>query len=127
MKFPAASFRPLFWTGSSKKDFADFPDAVQDEFGFELYLAQTGALPRSAKMLKGFATPVIELIEDHRGDAFRAVYTARLEAGVYVLHAFKKKSKRGVETPKPDIDLIRQRLRAAADDSAARLAERRKS
>jgi phage-related protein len=107
------SVRPLFWVASSRRDYRAFPSRVQESFGFELFLAQTGQHPPSAKRLKGIGGSVVELVGSFDGDAFRAVYTARFEEAVYVLHAFKKKSKRGIETPKQDIDLIKRRLRDA--------------
>jgi phage-related protein len=76
-------------------------------------LAQTGQHPSSAKLLKGFGSGTIELTEDFDGDTYRAVYSVRFETAVYVLHAFKKKSKRGIKTPQTDIDLIKRRLRDA--------------
>ena len=113
--------KPLRWIASSFKDYWDFPDDVQDTFGFELFLAQTGQHPPSAKPLKGFGSGVIELVEDHDGDTYRAVYTVRLATAIYVLHAFKKKSKTGIKTPQSDIDLIKRRLRDAEADNAERL------
>jgi phage-related protein len=88
--------------------------------GFELFLAQTGQHPPSAKPLRGFGGGTVELIEDFAGDTYRAVYTVRFAAAVYVLHAFKKKSKRGIKTPQSDIDLIRRRLRDAESDHMQR-------
>jgi phage-related protein len=111
--------RPLRWIGSSLRDYKEFPPAVQDAFGFELFLAQTGQHPPSAKPLKGLPAGTVELIEDFDGDSYRAVYTVRFETAVYVLHAFKKKSKRGIKTPQSDIDLIKRRLRDAEADAAA--------
>lgn len=105
--------RPLFWIGSSRKDYAQFPPKVQEAFGFELYLAQTGQFPPSGKPLKGLGPGIIELVEDFDGDTFRAVYTVRFETAVYVLHSFMKKSKTGIRTPKADVDLIRRRYRDA--------------
>lgn len=118
-KLPAP-VRPLYWVGSSQKDYRAFPPDAQDSFGFGLFLAQTGQHPPSAKLLKGFGGGAVELIEDVDGDTYRAVYTTRLGSAVYVLHAFKKKSKRGIKTPKSDIDLIRQRLKAAEADHVMR-------
>ena len=107
-------FKPLQWVGSAKKDLLAMPDDVQDVFGFALHLAQTGKKHDQAKPLKGFGgAGVLEVVEDHMGDTFRAVYTVKLTNAVYVLHCFQKKSTRGIETPKPDIDLIRERLKAA--------------
>ena len=94
---------------------------MQDAFGFELFLAQGGQHPPSAKLLKGFGSGVVELVDDFDGDAYRAVYTVRFESAVYVLHAFKKKSKRGIATPKIELEMIEQRLRAAETDDAERM------
>ncbi|MDP3897554.1 MAG: type II toxin-antitoxin system RelE/ParE family toxin [Mesorhizobium sp.] len=109
--------RPLKWVGSSRRDYADFPDEVQEAFGFELYLAQIGEHPPSAKPLRGMGG-VIELVEDHQGDTFRTVYLARFEMAVYVLHCFKKKSKSGIATPQHEIELVRARLRTAEADAS---------
>lgn len=82
--------------------------------GFALYLAQTGEKHMAVKPLKGFGgAGVLEVVEDHDGDTFRAVYTVKFSSAVYVLHAFQKKSKSGIKTPQTDIDLIRQRLKLA--------------
>lgn len=112
--------RPLEFIGSSRKDLVAFPDEARQDVGHALYLAQKGERAPSAKVLKGFGGGgVVEIVEDHEGDAYRCAYTVRLERAVYVLHAFKKKSKRGVETPKHDMDLIRSRLKEAeAQDRA---------
>jgi len=110
--------RPLRWIGSSYKDFRRLPGEVQRAFGFELFLAQTGQHPPSAKPLNGFGSGVVELIESHDGDTYRALCTARFKSAVYVLHAFKKKSKQGVKTPASDLELIRNRLKQAADIEA---------
>lgn len=112
--------RPLLWIGSSFRDYREFPPKVQETCGYELFLAQTGQHPPSAKMLKGIGSGTVELIEDFDGDTYRTVYTVRFEKAVYVLHAFKKKSKRGIKTPQTDIDLIKRRLRDAEADYADR-------
>ena len=117
--------RPLLWVASSKRDYREFPRRVQDEFGFALFLVQTGQHPPSAKLLKGLGGGVAELVEDFDGDTYRAVYTVRFRNVVYVLHAFKKKSKRGIKTPQTDIELIRRRLRDAERDYAARFGRRK--
>ncbi len=101
------------WVGSSKADLKRFPDAVQDRMGFAIYQAQAGGRHRDAKPLKGFGSGVLQVAARHGGDAYRAVYTVRFASAVYVLHVFRKKAKRGVATPKPELDLIRRRLRAA--------------
>jgi len=109
--------KPLTWVGSSKRDYIRFPDQVQDDMGYALFVAQMGERPKNAKPLKGFkGAGVLEIIEDYDGDTFRAVYTVRFALRLYVLHAFQKKSKRGIETPKSEIRLVEQRLRAAEED-----------
>jgi phage-related protein len=118
--------RPLFWVASSGKDYRRFPARVQDNFGFELFLVQTGQHPPSAKPLKGLGSGVVELIDDFEGDTYRAVYTVRFREAVYVLHAFKKKSKQGVKTSKGDIELIKQRLKGAEADHAERFRQEMK-
>lgn len=104
--------RPLFWEGSSKKDFKEFPVPVQKDMGVALFVVQLGRTPESAKSWKGLGSGVYELVEDHRGDTFRAVYTVRVADAIHVLHAFQKKSKSGISTPQPDVDLIEKRLKA---------------
>ena len=118
--------RPLLWVGSSKRDYREFPAQVQENFGFELFLVQTGQHPPSAKPLKGFGSGTIELVDDFDGDTYRAVYTVRFRDAVYVLHAFKKKSKRGGQTPKADLELIARRLRVAELDRAASVTQEKK-
>lgn len=112
--------RPLLWIGSSRKDYGEFPPKVQESCGFELFLAQTGQHPPSAKVLKGIGGGIVELIENFDGDTYRTVYTVRFAKAVYVLHAFKKKSKSGIKTPQSDIMLIKRRFNDAEADYAAR-------
>ena len=110
----APSFKPVIWVGSSRKDLREFPEIVQDHMGYALYVAQQGGRHRDTKILSGFGgAGVVEIIEDYRGDTFRAVYTLRYERAVYVLHAFQKKAKTDRETPRRDMELIKQRLREA--------------
>lgn len=102
--------------GSSLKDLRGFPEEVKDEIGFALYQAQRGLTPRSAKPLKGFTgASVLEIVDDFQTDTYRAVYTVQFADAVYVLHAFQKKSKRGVETPKVEIELVKARLKLAKE------------
>jgi phage-related protein len=101
---------------SAKKDYLAFPTEVQDEMGFALGLAQLGAKHPKAKPWKGEGPGIFEIVEDHRGDTFRAVYTVRFEEVVYVLHAFQKKSKTGIKTPQEDVNLIAERLKRAQAD-----------
>ena len=113
------SIRPLRWIASSYKDFSAFPESALERFGFELYLAQSGQYPPSAKPLKGLGANVVELRGDFDGDTYRAVYTVRFKSAVYVLHAFKKKSHRGIKTDASDIELIKRRLLQAQEHEAA--------
>ena len=105
--------RPVEWIGSSKADLKTFPESVRRVVGYALYQAQVGLRHRDVKPLRGLGSNVLEMVSRHDGDAFRAVYTVRFRSAVYVLHAFQKKAKQGIATPKPEIDLIRRRLRAA--------------
>jgi phage-related protein len=111
---PTKTLKPVEWVGSSLKDLRAFPDPVRDAMGFALYLAQTGDKHVAAKPLKGFTgAGVLEVVEDHDGDTFRAIYTVRFATAVYVLHAFQKKSKSGIKTSQSDLELIRKRLKLA--------------
>jgi phage-related protein len=103
--------RPLFWEGSAKQDFVRFPLPVQKDLGVALFVVQVGGTPSSAKPWKGLGPGVYELVEDHRGDTYRAVYTVRIAGNVHVLHAFQKKSKSGKKTPKSDVDLVERRIK----------------
>jgi phage-related protein len=89
------------------------PIALRKDFGVALDIAQQGLTPEEAKLLKGKAAGATQLSEDYHGDTWRAVYTVELEGCLYVLHCFQKKSKKGAETPKADLDLIETRLKAA--------------
>lgn len=109
--------KPLKWVGSAKRDLQAMPEDVKDVFGHALDIAQGGGRHPDAKPLAGFGSAgVLEVVEDHRGDTFRAVYTVRFAGWVYVLHCFQKKSKSGIKTPRDDLDLIRTRLTAARQD-----------
>jgi phage-related protein len=103
--------RPLYWEGSSKKDFKESPVPVQKDMGVALFVVQLGGTPESAKPWKGNGSGVYELVEDHRGDTFRAVYSVRIGEAVHVLHAFQKKSRSGIATPRPDVERIEKRLK----------------
>src|SRR6516164_7147170 len=110
----ATGIRPLYWVESSKKDLLALPEDVVDVFGYALYLAQIGKKHEQARPLKGFGSAgVLEVVEDWEGNTYRAVYTVRFMCGVFVLHVFQKKAQRGIPTPKADLDLIRDRLKAA--------------
>ncbi len=105
--------KPLVWVGPSKKEYLRFPDAVQDDMGFALYLAQIGEKAGSAKPWKGLGPGVLEIVEDHDRDTYRTLYTVRLEGVIYVLHAFQKKATRGITTPKHEVELIAERYKQA--------------
>ena len=111
---PEPPTKPLIWIGGSKKDLLAMPDDVQSVFGYALYEAQVGKKHSKAKPLKGFGSAgVLEIIEDLRGDTYRAVYTVKFESGVYVLHCFQKKSPKGSVTPTLDLEKIHARLKIA--------------
>jgi phage-related protein len=106
--------KPLEWVGSSLDDLSSFPAAVKRTVGFALRAAQNGERSTDAKPLKGFGgASVLEIIEDHDGDTYRAVYTVKFAGVIYVLHAFQKKSRHGITTPQHDIALIHRRLETA--------------
>ena len=112
-----SSRKPVKWVGSSKRDLVAMPEDVKDVFGHAIDLAQAGGKHRDAKVLAGFGSAgVVEVVEDHHGDTYRAVYTVKFAGWIYVLHCFQKKSKRGIATPQPDLDLIASRLKAARAD-----------
>ena len=116
------SDKPLIWIGSTLKDLRAFPEEVKDVMGFALREAQAGGKHPDAKPLKGHrGAGVLEVVDDFDGDTYRAVYTVKLGGAVYVLHAFQKKSKRGVSTPSKEIALVRARLKLAEDDYETRL------
>jgi phage-related protein len=106
--------KKLLWIASSRKDLQAMPADVQSTFGFAMHLAQIGKKHEQAKPLQGFGSAgILEVVEDSGGGTFRAVYTVKFGGEVYVLHCFQKKSTRGIATSKPDMDLIRERLKAA--------------
>jgi len=106
--------RPIVYLGSSRKDLQKLPSGVKDAFSQGLYAASLGESPVDSKVLKGFGgRRVVELIEDHKSDTYRAVYTVKFKEAVYVLHVFKKKSTKGIATPKKDKKLIEKRLKDA--------------
>jgi len=118
--------RPLFWIGSSKSDLLEFPEAVKDELGVALSVAQFGGKHPKAKPWKGEGSGVLEVVEDHDGNAYRVVYTVRFKDAVYVLHAFQKKSTKGIKTAKTDVDLISRRLKSAKEDYEKRYGKGKK-
>jgi phage-related protein len=116
----SAREKPLHWVASAKKDYLAFPEEVKADMGYALGLAQLGGKHPHAKPWKGEGPGVLEMVEDHRGDTYRAVYTVRFSGVVYVLHAFQKKSKSGIKTPQEDIKVIGERLKRAQQDYESR-------
>src|SRR6188768_1404414 len=109
--------KPVRWVSSSKDDLSTFPNDVKTRVGGALWDAQIGLKSPAAKPLKGFGDAgVLEVVVDFDGSTFRTVYTVRFAKDVYVLHAFQKKSKRAVATPKSDLDLVSTRLARARED-----------
>ena len=106
--------KPVVWVGSSLEDLKEFPAEVQDEMGYALYMAQIGDKHPKAKPLKGFSG-VMEIRSNYKSDTYRAVYTTKVGDKIYVLHAFQKKSKKGIQTPKKEINLIKRQLRRAQE------------
>ena len=105
------SERWVVWIGSSRRDLRGFPRGVRRDIGLALYAAQQGETDPAAKPLRGFGgASVLEIVADHKGDTWRAIYTVRFPEAIYVLHAFQKKSMRGIATSKKDLDLVRHRL-----------------
>ncbi|MGI9437078.1 MAG: type II toxin-antitoxin system RelE/ParE family toxin [Geminicoccaceae bacterium] len=117
--------KPVHWVGSSKKDLLAFPRQVVSDIGYALGLAQLGDKHPEAKPWKGQGPGVFEVVESYDSDAYRAVYTVRFEAVVYVLHAFQKKSPKGIRTDQRDVDLVARRLRIAQEDYERQLEKRR--
>ncbi len=118
--------KPLFWVGSAKPDLLRFPEAVKDEIGIALSVAQFGGKHPKAKPWKGEGPGVLEVAEDYRGDTYRAVYTTRFEGVVYALHAFQKKSPKGIKTAQGDVEVVQQRLKAAREDYETRHGKHKK-
>jgi len=107
--------RPVVWMGNSKKNILDFPDEAQKLIGDELQYIQFGAMPKDTKPFKGIGSGVFEIAIQYDADAFRTVVAVQLGKKIYVLHAFQKKSKRGIATPKKDVNLIKQRYMEAKE------------
>jgi phage-related protein len=120
---PTPSLKPLVWIGDAKEELSAFPAAVKTDIGHALFVAQQGGKAPAAKPLKGFGgAGVLEVVDDHDGDTYRAVYTVRFGERVYVLHAFQKKSKSGIATPKGELAKIETRLKRAHEEHATWLA-----
>jgi phage-related protein len=118
--YPSKREKPLHWLGSSKRDLLGFPGSVIDNIGYALGVVQYGGHPPSAKPWRGLGPRVLEIVEGEASGTFRAVYTVRFREAIYVLHAFQKKSPTGIRTARHDIELVRERLKAAKRDYEAR-------
>jgi phage-related protein len=107
--------RFVVWLGDSKKNIRDFPKGAQKLLGDELQLIQFGGRPKDAKPFKGVGSGVLEIALRYASDAYRVVLAVQIGKRIYVLHAFQKKSKRGIETPKQDVDMIKKRYAEAQE------------
>ena len=107
--------RSVVWLGDAKKNLREFPEGVRKLIGDELQLLQFGGMPRDTKPFKGVGSGVLEIAVRYDKDAYRTVVAVQLGKRLYVLHAFQKKSKRGIETPKRDVELIKQRYKEAKE------------
>ena len=114
-RFKPPVLRPLVWLGNSLKNLRDFPDGTKKLLSDELQLIQFGGMPRDAKPFKGVGSGVLEIALRYSSNAYRVVAAVQIGKRIYVLHAFQKKSKRGIETPQRDVDLIRRRYAEAQE------------
>jgi phage-related protein len=115
MDHESIAIRRVRWVGDSRERLQEFPPQVRKDIGHALYLVQTGQTPPSVKLMRGIESGVCEIVDDYDTNTYRAVYTVKVGRSLYVLHAFMKKSKRGMSTPKKEIDLIKRRLRRAKE------------
>lgn len=107
--------KPVIWLGDSLKQVRGFPEAVRRDIGVSLFDVQKGDTPGNAKPLKGIGSGVMEIVTRFDTNTYRTVYAVRLGAKVYILHAFQKKSPKGIAMAQRDIDLIRSRLKQAIE------------
>ncbi|BAY23804.1 hypothetical protein NIES2100_35960 [Calothrix sp. NIES-2100] len=107
--------RPIVWMGDSRKNIREFPEQVRASVGYALQLVQAGETPIDAKPFKGIGSGVYEIVKRYDTDTYRVVYAVKIGEKIYVLHAFQKKSKRGIKTPQSDIDLIKKRYQDALE------------
>lgn len=114
-EFETPVLRPLVWIGNSRRNIQAFPKAAQKLIGDGLQLIQFGGMPKDAKPFKGVGSGVFEIALRYASDAYRTVLAVQLGSKIYVLHAFQKKSKKGIATPKPDVDLIKKRYAEAKE------------
>lgn len=113
--------KKVIWMVDSKERLMEFPDEVRRNIGFSLGFAENGEKHPTAKPLKGFGSGVFEIVEDSKAGTFRAVYAVQIDDHLYVLHAFQKKSKSGIATPKKEINLVKQRLKMAVAQAATNI------
>ena len=111
----APVMRPVVWLGNSRRNIQAFPPDARRIIGGELQLMQYGGMPKDAKPFRGIGSGVIEIAIRHDGEAYRTVVALQLGRNIYVLHAYQKKSKKGIATPKQDVDLIKQRYKEAKE------------
>jgi phage-related protein len=112
MSGATVAIKPVFWMGTSKTDLKSFPRPVQSDIGYALFAARRGiSLGEGTARIGGRG--VLEIVAPHDGDAYRAVYTVKFKDAIYVLHAFQRKSTKGIETPKREIDVVQRRLAVA--------------
>lgn len=121
MNHERLNLKEAIWVGDSKAELKEFPESVQKDIGDALFIAQAGSMSPAAKPFRGVGSGVFEIRADHRTDTYRAVYAVKIGDRVYVLHCFQKKSRRGIKTPKKEIDLIKSRLRMARELEAKEL------
>lgn len=107
--------RLIVWMGDSRKNIREFPEQVRASVGYALQLVQAGETPIDAKPFKGIGSGVYEIVKRYDTDTYRVVYAVKIGEKIYVLHAFQKKSKRGIKTPQSDIDLIKKRYQDALE------------
>ena len=103
--------RPISWLKAARRDFEEFPEDVQDEMLNALTIAAEGAKSDKDKPVKGIDGGVFEIALRHRGDAFRVIYAVKIGLDIWIIHAFRKKSKAGIKTPQMEVELIRDRLK----------------
>lgn len=107
--------RPVVWLGNTRKNILAFPEEVRKLIGDELQLIQFGGIPKDAKIFKGVGSGVIEIALKYDKEAYRCIQAVQLGKRIYILHAFQKKAKKGISTPKQDVDLIKQRYKEAKE------------
>ena len=115
MDHETLNLKDAIWVADSKAQLKEFPQSVQKDIGDALFIAQAGSLSPAAKPFKGVGSGVFEIRADDRTDTYRAVYAVKIGDRVYVLHCFQKKSRRGIKTPKKEVDLIKRHLRMAQE------------